>query len=117
LHTVESLVTNADYARFTVMLESIQTSVRAIARHQVAMIECCDRIVATSDRINARRERISSGLAAMDATADAIGAKLHAFSVEVRFRLERIEAHFMATGARPRRKRPLRRSTQRRKAT
>jgi hypothetical protein len=102
-------MTAAETARFEVMLEDIQRSVRVIAESQVAVTARIDRIeIQFSARfdsleirfgaLEARFSALEHRFAGMETRVTAVESRLEDFATDTQSRLRRIEDHLHING-------------------
>lgn len=86
-----------DVVRFTVLLEDIQTQVRAIADGHAGLAE-------RMDRMDARLGRLESKVDHLEITVGVLSTRFEGFAGETKLRLERIETHLALEGPRQQRR-------------
>ena len=92
-------MTTEERARFTVLLENIQTHVMVIAEGHGALTE-------RLDRIDGKFAGLESRFDGLEMKVDALEMKVDALASDTQGRLKRIEAHLDLNGSSPRRKAP-----------
>jgi peptidoglycan hydrolase CwlO-like protein len=127
-----------DVARFTVLLEDIQTQVRAIADGHAGLTERMDRMEARFERfdgkvdgleikvgvlaakvdgLQAKVDGLQAKVDGVQAKVDGLETKFEGFAGDTRHRLERIETHLALNGPLLRRRAERPATPRRRKKT
>jgi hypothetical protein len=106
-----------DVARFTVLLEDIQTQVRAIADGHAGLTERMDRMDARFGRLEAKVDHLEVTVGTLATKVDGLETKVEGFASETRLRLERIEGHLALAGPSSRRTTARPATSRRRKKT
>jgi len=75
-HTLDAAVTDEDYVRYIPLLEDMSATLRVVADGQRPLLEACDRIAASMDRIIARLAQVRHECEARDAKRHAMSAGL-----------------------------------------